>query len=145
MKSYKISRKKNNRQLLAKNLIASIVVYEKIVTTHAKAKMVQPKLERIISNVRKMDIVNATRYALAETGQKNAAKKLVEVLKNRFINDNGGYTRIVKIGNRKGDNAEIVIIELTKKTEVKKPEEKKTAESKQVKKVDASSKKITKK
>lgn len=123
MKSYKLGRKKDNRDHLVKNLTTSLLAYERIVTTLQKAKLTQRNAERIISTILKKDDLNGFKYALSELGQKKVAKKLIEVIKKQYANSGGGYTRILKIGNRKGDNAKMVILELTKKIEASTTEE----------------------
>jgi|GEM_PF-1844463 len=121
MKQYKLGRKKSNREHLAKNLMTSLLAYERVVTTLAKAKLVQSKVERIISTILRTDDLNGYKYALQELGQIKVAKKLIEVTKKQYKDTIGGYTRIINIGNRKGDNARMVILELTKKIEVTVP------------------------
>lgn len=118
MKQFKLGRKKSNRTLLARNLAASLVVHERITTTQAKAKFIQGYVERLITRVKKADNVNGLRIALEMLGGQKPAHKVTEVLKKNYKDLGSGYTRIIKIGNRKGDNAKMVIIELTKKTDV---------------------------
>ncbi len=117
MRQTKLGRKKSNRDLLVKNLASSLVVYERITTTEAKAKLVQGYVERIITNAKKLDNVNAIRMAIKSLGQKKPALKVVEVLKDTYKDTQSGYTRIIKVGPRKGDAAPMAIIELTKKTD----------------------------
>lgn len=116
MKVYKLGRKKANRDQLVKNLVSSLLMYERIITTKSKARLTQKNTEHIIANILKLDDVNGLKYALRVLGQKSKpAKKLIEVIKGQYKNSHGGYTRIINIGNRKGDNADMVILELTKK------------------------------
>lgn len=117
MRLRKISRKKGNRELLVKNLTTSLIIYERITTTHAKAKLAQVYIEKIISRIKKLDNVAGLRLAMEKLGNMNSAKKLIEVLKHNFKNKTSGFTRIVRVGPRKGDAADMVIIELTVKTE----------------------------
>ncbi len=122
-KQFKLGRKKSNRQHLVKNQVTSLFAYERIITTLPKAKLTQRHAERIIANVINNDDLNGYRFAMKETGHTKIAKKLIEVIKKQYANSKGGYTRILNIGNRKGDNARMVILELTKK--IDKPVEKK--------------------
>lgn len=142
MKQFKLGRKKSNRTLLIRNLAASLVVHERITTTQAKAKFVQSYVERLITRVKKADNVNGLRIAIEMLGGQKPAHKVTEVLKNNYKDTASGYTRIVKVANRKGDNAKMAIIELTKKTEVPATPKKEKAvapanETKTVKKEDS--------
>lgn len=115
----KLGRKKGNRELLVKNLATSLLLYERITTTTAKAKMLQSYVERLISKSIKLDKVNGLRFAIAGLGNKIAAKKLIEVVKINNKNRKSGFTRIINVDPRKGDSANMAIIELTEKTDIK--------------------------
>jgi len=106
-----LGRKKGPRELMLRNLASSILIYEKVKTTEAKAKAVKPLVERMITIAKKGDLT-ARRRLIEVLLQKNAIKKTLEVLADRYRERPGGYTRIIKIGNRKGDGAKIVQIEL---------------------------------
>jgi large subunit ribosomal protein L17 len=106
-----LDRKKEPRELMLRNLASSIIIYEKVKTTEAKAKVVKPLLEKMISIAKKGDL--ASRRKLIEVLlQENAVKKAMEVLGDRYKERAGGYTRIVKLGVRQGDGADMVQIEL---------------------------------
>jgi len=117
MKTYKLSRKKAHRTSLVKNLATSLIVYERITTTEAKAKATQRFVEGLMGRVQVQDKLNGYRYALGQLHTQKAAQKVIEVLKERFANRPGGFTRLLKLGNRRGDNAPTAILELTVKTE----------------------------
>jgi len=106
-----LDRKKEPRELMLRNLASSILIYEKIKTTEAKAKAVRSLVERMINVAKKGDLA-ARRLLIKKLLQKNAITKTVDVLGNRYKDRNGGYTRIIKLGNRRGDGAKIVQIEL---------------------------------
>ncbi len=106
-----LDRKKAPRELMLRNLAASLIMYEKVKTTKAKAQVVKPFVEKIISSSKAGDL-NARRGLIKVLLQKNAVKKAMEVLGDRYKDRNGGYTRIIKIGTRAGDGAEMVQIEL---------------------------------
>ena len=106
-----LDRKKEPREMMLRNLAASILMYEKVKTTEAKAKAVKPLVERIITEAKKGDL-SARRSIIAKLPQEKAVKKCMEVLGDRYKSRPGGYTRIVKIGNRVGDGAKLVQIEL---------------------------------
>ncbi len=97
--------------MMLKNLASSVLIYEKVKTTEAKAKAVRTLVERAITTSKKGDL-NARRKLIATLPQKMAVKKAMEVLGKRYEERNGGYTRMVKLGVRPGDGAEIVQIEL---------------------------------
>lgn len=118
MRTYKLSRPKDHRTGLVKNLATSLIVYEKIVTTLPKAKLAQSYVERLISNVKKTDKVNGYRLALAALQTEKAAQKTTDIIKSRFASTDGGFTRIIKLSPRHGDNALKVMLELTIKTEL---------------------------
>jgi len=107
----KLDRKKGPREMMLRNLAASLVMYEKVKTTEAKAKVVRSVIERAIT-VSKQNNLTARRRLLALLPQKKAVKKLMEVLGEKYKDRKGGYTRIVKLGARQGDGAHIVQIEL---------------------------------
>ena len=106
-----LDRKKGPRELMLRNLASSILIYEKVKTTEAKAKAVKPLVENMITIAKKGDLT-ARRRLIQILLQKNAIKKSLEVLAERYKDRQGGYTRIVKLGNRQGDGAKIVQIEL---------------------------------
>jgi large subunit ribosomal protein L17 len=106
-----LDRKKSPRELMLRNLASSIILYEKVKTTQAKAKAVRPLLERMITSAKAKDLT-ARRGLIKVLLQKNSIKKTMEVLADRYKDRSGGYTRIVKLGTRKGDGAEMVQIEL---------------------------------
>jgi len=120
MRHTKLGRKKDNRTQLVKNLAASLIVYERITTTSAKAKLVQGYVERIISQAKKMDKLNSYKMALQKLGKKKPAQKVIDIIISNFKDTQSGFTRIINIGPRKGDAAPMVIIELTKKTAIPK-------------------------
>lgn len=110
-KSVTLDRKAGPRQALLRGLVESVILYEKIKTTDAKAKAVRPLVEQIISKSKK-NTLHARREILKTLYTDNAVRKCMEVLGPRYRERAGGYTRIVKLGERKGDNAVMVQIEL---------------------------------
>ena len=106
-----MDRKAEPRNLMLRNLISSILIYEKVTTTKAKAKAVQPLVEKCITLAKKGDLTSH-RKLVAILPQKLAVKKSMEVLKDRFKHKSSGYTRLVKVGRRQGDGAEMMLIEL---------------------------------
>ncbi|MEI6835625.1 MAG: 50S ribosomal protein L17 [Candidatus Falkowbacteria bacterium] len=106
-----LDRKKGPRELMLRNLASSIILYEKVQTTRAKAEAVRPLVEKLITMSKAQDL-NARRNLLEVLLQKNAVLKAMEVLGARYKERAGGYTRTIKIGNRQGDGAAMVQIEL---------------------------------
>jgi large subunit ribosomal protein L17 len=107
----KLSRKSGPRKALLRGLATSVVLYERVKTTLPKAKEVQPIVEKLITLGKKGDNT-AIRALGAYLYGDNAVQKLVTEIAPIYKDRNGGYTRIVKLGNRPGDNAPVAIIEL---------------------------------
>lgn len=106
-----LDRKKQPREMMLRNLASSVIIYEKVKTTEAKAKAVRSLVEKAITTSKKGDLT-ARRRLIEILPQKMAIKKLMEVLGKRYQERKGGYTRLVKLGARQGDGAEMVLIEL---------------------------------
>ncbi len=98
------------RSLLA-NLAESLIVYEKIVTTQAKAKALRSFVEELITKS-KINTLTTRRSLMTVLYTKNCIDKLLQDIGPRYATRPGGYTRIIKIGTRVGDGAEEVMIEL---------------------------------
>lgn len=107
----KLSRTTSHRKAMLKNIVTSFIKHEKIVTTDAKAKELRKIAEKIIT-LGKKDSLHARRQALSFIRDKEVVKKLFEKLSPRYSEREGGYSRIVKIGYRAGDNAPMSSIEL---------------------------------
>lgn len=104
------SNPKHQRLMLA-NLASSLFEHERITTTEAKAKLLRPYAERLITKARKGS-VHDRRQVLSVIEDRNVVHKLFSDIGPRFTERNGGYTRILKIGPRNGDNAPMALIEL---------------------------------
>lgn len=128
VKRKKLGRDTAHRRALLRNLVTSFLEKERIRTTLVKAKATRPLAEKMITLARK-DTLHAKRQALSFIYKKPVVKKLFEELGPRFSERPGGYTRIVKIGPRAGDGAEMAILELIG-SEFKKKEKKKGKEKK---------------
>jgi len=100
-----------HQKLMMANLVASLVAAEGIVTTEAKAKAVRPIAEKVITKAKKGGLHNY-RQVLAYLGDVEMTTKLFEELGPRYVERPGGYTRILKLGPRQGDNAPMAKIEL---------------------------------
>jgi large subunit ribosomal protein L17 len=95
---------------MLRNMVTSLLDQEKITTTDARAKEVRKLAEKMITLGKKGDL-HARRQALSVVQDKNVVAKLFDRLAPRYAERNGGYTRIMKVGNRAGDNAPVSIIE----------------------------------
>jgi large subunit ribosomal protein L17 len=108
----KLSRDSAHRKALMMNLSKEIIAHERIRTTEAKAKAVKPEIERLITLAKRGDL-HARRQALSTLAQdKFAVYKLFDELAPRYAARPGGYTRILKLGPRRSDSSEMVLIEL---------------------------------
>ena len=106
-----LGREKAPREAMMRNLATSFIIYEKIKTTTAKAKLLRPMVEKIIT-LGKVDNLHNRRQALKVLYVEGAVDKLFEVIGPRFKERNGGYTRITKLTPRLGDNAEVAVLEV---------------------------------
>jgi len=105
-----LDRKKESREMMLRNLTSSVLIYEKVKTTPAKAKTVRSLVEKMIT-IGKAGDLNARRILLKNLPQKKAVEKALK-LGEKYKERNGGYTRIIKLGTRKGDGSAISQIEL---------------------------------
>ncbi len=112
VKKVKLGTDKNHGTSLKRNLAMAVIIYEKVKTTEAKAKAVQPLVERLISIGKKENKREAMKQIEELIQHENSGKKIMEVLTERYKDRKSGYTRIIKLKNRKGDNAPIVQLEL---------------------------------
>jgi large subunit ribosomal protein L17 len=107
----KLKRDVGARNSLFKNLTTSIIEEERVVTTVPKAKAVQPLVEKMIT-LAKRDTLHTRRQAASFLTTPKSVKKLFDTLGARFGQRTGGYTRITRLGPRKGDGAELAVLEL---------------------------------
>ncbi|MBN2247736.1 MAG: 50S ribosomal protein L17 [Coriobacteriia bacterium] len=110
-KGRKLGTDASHTKAMLRSLAAAVLANERIKTTEARAKEVRPLVERIISWGKRGD-VHARRLALAELGDQALVKKVFDDIAPRYAERDGGYTRILKLGPRKGDAAPMVIMEL---------------------------------
>jgi large subunit ribosomal protein L17 len=100
----------NQRKILA-NLTAQLIEHERVTTTHAKAREVRPYAEKIITKAKRGDL-HARRLVLAKIENNDVVTKLFDEVGPRYADRDGGYTRITKLGQRRGDGSEMAMIEL---------------------------------
>lgn len=115
----KFGRENDTRRLMLNNLVKSLVEHGRINTTQAKAKEVRSLAERIIT-YRKKDSVHHRRLAYKILLNRDLVKKVFDELAPKYKERNGGYTRVLKNGYRKGDSAPMAIIEFVKTATAKK-------------------------
>ena len=119
IKGRKLGRDKAHRRALFANLAGALIKHEQIKTTLAKSKDLRPIVEKLITLGKRGDL-HARRQALAYLYDEEVVRKLFAVLGERYKDRKGGYTRIIKAGNRYGDNAPIAYIELVDRDESEK-------------------------
>ncbi len=108
----KLGRYPSHRRMMLRNLTTSLILKERITTTEARAKEVKKIAEKII-NLSKKDDLHSKKLIYSYLLSKEAGKHLDEI-KSKFEGRDGGYTRIVQLGERRGDGAKLVILELVK-------------------------------
>ncbi len=128
-----LGRNTSHRRAMLRNMVSSLFEHEQIVTTDAKAKVVRPVAEKMITLAKRGDL-HARRQALAYMQDKGVIHKLFGDLKDRYLDRQGGYLRIVKKGVRKGDGASVSVIQLLPADESVKSREKKAKRSRAGKK-----------
>lgn len=99
------------RKALVRGLLTSLVMHESITTTEAKAKEIAPQFERLVTKAKKGDLHNQ-RQLRSVLLTEVASQKMIYELAPAFAERTGGYTRIIKIANRRGDNAKMAVIQL---------------------------------
>jgi large subunit ribosomal protein L17 len=107
----KLGRERNVRNALLKSLARSVLLHERIQTTLAKAKEVQPEVEKLITKS-KNDTLGSRRLVVSKLGDIKLTGKLFKALAEKYKDRNGGYTRVIKMPRRVSDNSPMAIIEL---------------------------------
>ena len=114
----RLSRSKDQRKALRRTMVKQLFEHERIRTTRAKAEAVRGHAEKLITLAKRgnaaegAEAVHVRRLAVSRLADKDAVTKLFDDIAPRFENRQGGYTRMTKLGIRKGDSAEMVILEL---------------------------------
>lgn len=112
VKTARLNRDSAHLDSMLRNMVTSIILYEKVKTTQSKAKVVKPVLEKLITKVKGQTIPVAMRTLNAYLTDKNASKKLVRELLERYKERSSGFLRVIPLGFRRGDSAPVVQIEL---------------------------------
>src|ERR687893_921740 len=127
-KGYSLASKPSHQRQMLSNLAISLFDHERIKTTESKAKLLRPFAERLITKAKKGDVHNR-RQVLSVIEDRAIVHKLFAEIGPRFADRNGGYTRILKLGPRNGDNAPMVLMELAEGAATTTTSEESTEES----------------
>jgi large subunit ribosomal protein L17 len=111
----KLGRASDHRRALMKNLAKDLFEHGTIVTTVDKAKAVRPYVEKLITKGKRGDL-SCRRYLFAHLQDRKLTNKVVDEIAKEYANRPGGYTRIVKMGARRGDASEMAVIQLVKES-----------------------------
>jgi large subunit ribosomal protein L17 len=122
----RLGRTTSHRKAMFRNMVTSFLIEEKIHTTDAKAKELKRLAEKMVT-LGKRGHLHARRQALAFVRDESAVKKLFEELSQRYMSRSGGYTRVIKLGYRNGDNAPMSAVEFIKDGDKDKPKKKASA------------------
>ena len=125
---YKLGRNTSHRRALLRNLVTSILMEDRVVTTVAKAKAARPHVEKLITLGKKGDL-HSRRQAQAYLMTDEAVTRLFSTVAPRYSERNGGYLRIIRAGFQRGDGAEKVFIELVDAEQVIDEKRQKRAEA----------------
>lgn len=121
-KQNNLGRKKAHRDALLKNLASQLITYKRITTTLAKAKALRVYVEPLITKTKKTstkeEIMHQHRIVFSYLQDESAVKELFTVVGPKIVSRPGGYTRVLKLGRRLGDNAELAMIELVDFNEI---------------------------
>ena len=129
----KLNRTSEHRKALLKNMLNSLIKYEQITTTLPKAKFLKPQADKIIT-LGKKDTLQNTKLLISKLQDKNSANKVKKTLSKRYLDRQGGYTRIIKAGFRYGDKSPMAVIEFVERdVEAKKVDKKKKEKIKDTK------------
>ncbi len=115
----KLGRKRDARNMLVRNLVTSLILHERIKTTAIKAKILKSRIEKLVTLAKRSNKLMAKRFLARYLLDKNASKKVLEVLLPEFKDRKSGIVRTIKIGPRKGDSADMVYIELLLSKKIK--------------------------
>tara|TARA_B100000575_G_C22765782_1_gene455318 strand:- start:65 stop:502 length:438 start_codon:yes stop_codon:yes gene_type:complete len=116
IKNKKLNKTSSHRKAMFMNMSNALIKHEQITTTLAKAKELRRFIEKIVTLGKKGDLLSR-RKSISVLQDKKMSKKVFDILAERYKNRNGGYTRIIKLGNRFGDNAPTAVIEFVDRDE----------------------------
>lgn len=125
----KLARSRSHRKALFRNLLSALILHGEIKTTESKAKAVRRLFDRLVARGR-AGTLHARRLVAAFLNNRQAVNKLVDEIAPKFKDRPGGFTRMIRLGRRRGDDAMMVKLELIEKPEVEKKVKKKKAKKK---------------
>lgn len=137
----KLSRSTDERKRLRRNLLRSLILYGQIRTTKAKAQAIRGAIDTLITKAKK-GTEAMKRHIIASLGDRKIAKQLIDMANQKFSDRSSGYTRMIKLGARQGDSAEMVLLSFVRGTKTTAGQE---ATEEETKESDKSEKKIEKK
>ena len=116
IKHRKLNRTSSHRKALLMNMSNALIKHEQITTTLPKAKELRPFVEKVVTLGKRGDL-SSRRKAMSILQDEKMTKKIFDIIANRYSERSGGYTRIIKLGNRYGDNAPTAVIEFVDRDE----------------------------
>jgi large subunit ribosomal protein L17 len=116
IKNKKLNKTSSHRKAMLMNMSNALIKHEQITTTLAKAKELRRFVEKIVTLGKKGDLISR-RKTISTLQDNNITQKVFDILSDRYKNRSGGYTRIIKLGNRFGDNAPTAVIEFVDRDE----------------------------
>ena len=137
----KLNKTSEHRKALFKNMLNSLIKYEQIITTLPKAKELKPKIDKVITIGKQIKNLSKKKALFSQLQNKSSVNKVFGELSKRYNNRKGGYSRVIKAGFRKGDDAPMAVIELVdrnveaKKLDKPKKKTDKSSEKKNDKKI----------
>ena len=137
----KLNKSSEHRKALFKNMLNSLIKYEQIITTLPKAKELKPKIDKVITIGKQIKNLSKKKALFSQLQNKSSVNKVFGELSKRYNNRKGGYSRVIKAGFRKGDDAPMAVIELVdrnveaKKLDKPKKKTDKSSEKKNDKKI----------
>jgi large subunit ribosomal protein L17 len=133
--NYKLGRVTAHRWAMFRNLLVALFQHERIMTTEAKAKAVRGLADQMVTLAKREDL-HAKRQVLSMVPDETVVKKLFDTIASRFVDRNGGYTRIIHAGTRPGDRAPMVLLELVDRPEAPREKSKKEAKAEKTPKAE---------
>ena len=107
----KLNKNSEHRKALFKNMLNSLIKYEQIITTLPKAKELKPKIDKVITIGKKINL-SKKKYLFSKLQDQKSVKKVFDILSKRYAGRKGGYSRVLKAGFRTGDDAPMAVVEL---------------------------------
>jgi large subunit ribosomal protein L17 len=137
----KFKRDKNERKALFKSLMSALVMHERIQISEAKAKAIKPEIEKLVTKAKQGG--NAAKLVIEKNLTRDAFERIIKEIAPRFDKRQGGYTRLIKLGERFGDNSPVVVMEWTEVAQAIVPVEvtEKAVKTKKTEKVEKTIKK----